>query len=92
MNSNQNWVLKIDTKVYKELERFPKKDSVRIANTIELLPRNPYFGDTQPIKGEESLWRRRIGAYRIFYDIKTKEKIIEVTWAERKTSKTYRKK
>ena len=28
------------------------------------------------MKGEENAWRRRIGAYRIFYEICAKEKIV----------------
>jgi len=41
------------------------------------------------MKGEENVWRRRIGAYRIFYKIRVSEKIILVFKLERRTSKTY---
>jgi len=53
------------------------------------LPSNPYRGDIEKMKGEENIWRRRIGAYRIFYEIIPKEKVIYVFRAERRTTKTY---
>lgn len=89
MSLNQNWELKIDKIIFKKLSRLPKKDVERIFATIEFLAQNPYFGDIEKIKGEENAWRRRIGNYRIFYDIKQNERIVQVTWVERRTSKTY---
>ena len=89
MNSNESWILKIDNAVYKELIRFPKKDTERIFKAIELLPSDPYSGDVEKIKNEENVWRRRIGAYRIFYEIKKVERTVEVFRVERRTSSTY---
>ena len=89
MNSNERWELKIDNAVYKELARFPKKNAEKIFKAIELLPFDPYAGDIEKIKNEENVWRRRVGAYRIFYEIKKDERVIEVFWVERRTSSTY---
>jgi len=89
MNSNQNWELKIDAKIDKILAKFPKKDAEKIVTAIDFLIQNPYFGDIEKIKGEEYTWRRRIGNYRLFYDIKQRERTIIVTWIERRKSHTY---
>lgn len=90
MNLNANWQLKIRDKVWKNVAEFPKKDQERIENVIETeIGLNPYFGDINKIKGEENSWRRRIGAYRIFYEIIPREKIIYVFRVERRNSKTY---
>lgn len=89
MNSNKNWGLRIENAVYKELARFPREDRERIVKTIKLLPLDPYVGDIQKIKGEENIWRRRIGNYRIFYEVMGLERIIQVFRVERRTSKTY---
>ena len=89
MSLNQNWELKIDKIIFKKLSRLPKKDVERIFVTIEFLAQNPYSGDIEKIKGEDNSWRRRVGNYRIFYDIKQDERIVQVTWVERRTSKTY---
>jgi mRNA-degrading endonuclease RelE of RelBE toxin-antitoxin system len=89
MNSSENWVLQIKLKIYKTLAQFPKRDRERILEVIENLPNNPYAGDIEKMEGRENLWRRRIGAYRIFYEICAPEKIIHVFRVERRTSKTY---
>ncbi len=52
---------------YKFLSRIPQKDAERIFSVIPGLPDNPFSGDIQKMKGEENVWRRRIGAYRIRY-------------------------
>ncbi len=89
MNSNENWGLKIDDIVYKELNKFPRQYIERITKIIESLPNDPYSGDIQKIKDEENLWRRRIGTYRIFYELDKMKRVIHVFWVERRTSSTY---
>lgn len=89
MSSNKNWLLKIDENVYREFRKFPKKDFMRIIMVLEDPNFSPYIGDIEKIKGESNLWRRRIGAYRVFYEIKQEERIVHVFWVERRTSKTY---
>ncbi|KKT20787.1 MAG: Addiction module toxin, RelE/StbE family [Parcubacteria group bacterium GW2011_GWB1_43_8] len=90
MNSNAGWELKIRDRALKNVEKFPKKDRERITGVIEReIGLNPYLGDIEKIKGEENHWRRRIGAYRIFYEIIPQEKTIFVFRIERRTSKTY---
>lgn len=89
MNSNESWNLKIDEQVYKQLQKFPRKDAAKIIAVIESPLFNPYSGDIEKIKGEENVWRRRIGNYRIFYEISPKGRNINIFWAERRTSSTY---
>ncbi|MBI2003691.1 MAG: type II toxin-antitoxin system RelE/ParE family toxin [Parcubacteria group bacterium] len=89
MNSKQSWALKIDYRVYKVLSKIPKEYARKILNVIKSFSLNPFVGDIEKVKNQENSWRRRVGSYRIFYDIKMKEKIIEVTWVERRTSNTY---
>jgi len=89
MNSNKNWELHIDEKVYKVLKKFPKSEVKRITQAIRALPSDPYAGDLRKVQGEQDTWRRRIGEYRIFYEVRQTEKRIDVRWVERKGSKTY---
>ena len=89
MNSPVSWDLEIDHSVFKALKKVSRDNAERILDVIKLLPANPYFGDIQKMKGEENSWRRRIGAFRIFYKIKSAEKVILVFHLERRTSKTY---
>ncbi len=89
MISGINWKIEIRGKVYKDTEKFPKNDRMRIFQIFEEILANPFFGDIQKMKGEENVWRRRIGAYRIFYEILPKDKVIYIFRVERRTSKTY---
>ena len=90
MSSNADWQLKIRDRVFKDIAKLPKKDKERIAEVIEKeISLNPYLGDIEKMKGEENSWRRRIGAYRIFYEIIPQERTIYIFRVERRTSKTY---
>ncbi|MDO8600910.1 MAG: type II toxin-antitoxin system RelE/ParE family toxin [bacterium] len=84
-----NWTLHIREKVKKAILRFPLKDRENIRNTLLALNENPYYGDIVKLEGEDNLWRRRVGAYRIKFQIKNDEKIVYVYEIKRRTSGTY---
>ena len=89
MNSSESWDLQIDSSVFKTFQKIPRHDAEALLAVMRLLPTHPYFGDIQKMKGKENTWRRRVGAYRIFYKMKVTEKTILVFRVERRTSKTY---
>lgn len=89
MNSNISWALQVKPKVYKTLNKFPRHDGERILEVIEKLASDPYAGDMEKMEGQENSWRRRVGAYRIFYEVRIADKLIHVFRVERRTSKTY---
>ena len=89
MNSSESWDLQIDSGVFKTLRKIPRHDAEALLAVVRLLPTDPYFGDIQKMKDEENTWRRRSGAYRIFYKIKVAEKVLLVFRVERRTSSTY---
>jgi mRNA-degrading endonuclease RelE of RelBE toxin-antitoxin system len=83
-----SWVYKIDPDARKALLRFPSKDAVRITKTIEAMRSNPYLGDLQKLGGDA--WRRRIGSYRIKFELHTDEKVIYIYEIYRRNTTTYR--
>jgi len=89
MNSNKSWDFRVAAKVYKTLRKFPKPLAQKIVQAIEALPENPYAGDIDKVEGERFLWRRRVGEYRIFFEIHQDKRFIDVVRVERKGSKTY---
>jgi len=89
MNLKASWVLQTDPSVLKQLKKISRKDAERILFTIESMAFGPYQGDIQKMKGEKDTWRRRIGSYRIFYEIFQKERIVVVFKIQRRTSHTY---
>lgn len=84
-----NWIVRVAARARKELKKFPYKDHHRIIEVMTSMAINPYQGDIEKMAGEINSWRRRAGAYRIFYEINASEKIIEIFRIERRTSSTY---
>ncbi len=89
MNLSKSWGLQIESGVFKFLKKITRKDAEVLLAVIHALPQNPFWGDVQKIKGVESIWRRRVGAYRIFFELMFDERVILVSRVERRSSKTY---
>jgi mRNA interferase RelE/StbE len=62
----------------KNLDRIPRDVRLRILNSLDELPANPRPPGSVKLKGEDELWRLRVGDYRIVYTIRDKELIILV--------------
>lgn len=85
-----NWVLRVRDKVYRDLARLPLHDRARLLDVIEdELPTDPYRGDTEKMHNDTYSWRRRIGAYRVIYEMRQDEHLVYVYKVKRRTSSTY---
>ncbi len=84
-----NWIVIIDGYAKKYLKRIPKKDSNRIKEMLRELVFNPFAGDLEKMSGDKDVWRRRVGAYRILYEIHENKKFIFVFEIKRRASNTY---
>lgn len=89
MNLEKNWHVHIRNSVHKQVAEFPEKDGEKLTENIYSLSNNPFAGDIIKMKGENNTWRKRVGSYRIFYEILMKERVVYVFHIERRTSKTY---
>jgi len=83
------WGVIVDSTAEKFLRKIPKNDVERIKTAIDEFVVNPYVGDIEKMEGEIDTWRRRVGSYRIFYEVRTKDRIICVFKVKRRTSSTY---
>jgi len=83
------WELRVAKSAKKNLRRFPKNDGERIAFSLREISDNPYSGDLEKITDEINMWRRRVGNYRIIYEINSQSKIIIIMDIRRRTSTTY---
>lgn len=84
-----NWQVVIDAVARKQIKKFPKKDAKHLITGMVAMQGDPHEGDVIRLQGQENAWRRRVGAYRIFYEIYNQRHIIYVFNIERRTSKTY---
>ena len=73
----------------KSLERISLNDRARIRHAIDAMEENPFLGDVRKLKGGEEGFPRRVGDWRIFFDIYTEGRRVVVTAIERRTSTTY---
>ena len=73
----------------KQLKKLPQKEQRNILEKISQCLNNPR---AQSIKLETtypSIYRLRIGEYRVFFSLNNETKIIEITDVIRRTSQTY---
>ncbi len=82
-----NWTLLVTKPARKALEKLPSREQIRIERVLALMEHDPFRGDIKRL--EPSGWRRRVGDYRIFYDLYIKERRIVVTAILRRTTTTY---
>ena len=84
-----NWVLILDDDAKRQLSKIPKEEALHIGRAIDEIVIDPYFGDIQKIKGEKETWRKRVGSYRILYELYKVQGVVYVFEIKRRTSKTY---
>jgi len=83
------WTLRIAERAAKALRKIPTKDQQRIAAALLAMRQNPFSGDIARLKDQPTTWRRRVGAYRIFFDVYPERLLIEILEIRRRTSTTY---
>ena len=86
-----SWEVLIRSKTAKNIETLPKENVARIKEVFYLMRINHYQGDIEKMEGEKNVWRRRVGSYRIFYELFSQKKVIYIFRVERRTTTTYRK-
>ena len=80
--------IELPKRVTKQLDKIPDKDYPSVSKAIQNLKETP-----RPIgckKLLESLYRIRMGDYRVIYWIDDKTKTIIITKVERRRERTYR--
>ena len=73
----------------RSLKRTPSNDQARIRLAVEAMEENPFQGDVRKLQGGREGFRRRVGDWRIFFDVYPQEHRVVVTAIERRTSTTY---
>jgi mRNA interferase RelE/StbE len=84
-----NWSLQLTGPAQKEFRELPPKDQARVRAAFLAMEQDPFQGDIKRLKGQPSGWRRRVGNYRIIYDLYFGEHLIVIAGIVRRTSTTY---
>lgn len=68
------WRIEIRPAALKSLRKLGRKDRERISTAISGLPE----GDVKRLRGPERLWRLRVGEWRVIFDRRAKDCVIDV--------------
>ena len=83
------WKLQIAGPAQKEYQRLPANDQLRVKAALLAMQEDPFRGDIKRLKGQPTAWRRRVGSYRIIYDLYFDQHLLIVNGIVRRTSTTY---
>jgi len=83
------WGLVIANPAVRQLRRVPHEDRNRIKLAFGEMLTDPFAGDVKPLAGAEGHLRRRIGDWRIFFELLPDQRLIVVKSVKRRGSKTY---
>ena len=90
MNSTPLWQVVIAHRAQKLLARAAKPARERLLRAITEMGTNPFAGDILPLKGQQDSFRRRVGDWRIFFDVDRQLRRVDVTDIQRRTTTTYK--
>jgi len=80
------WDYRLARQAFKNLKRFPKKEQERIFLVLEEMKADPFSGDIKLMQGEENLYRRRKGNYRIYFRPHQTQHVLDISLIERRSS------
>ena len=52
--------------------------------------KDPFAGDVVRLENQRAAFRRRVGDWRVFFDVDPSRRLVEVRYVERRTTTTYR--
>lgn len=84
-----SWIVAVSARARKSLDRMPATDRRRAETAIQAMRTDPLSGDVVKLKGMD-VFRRRVGSYRIIFDIDFKARAVRVFDVLRRSITTYR--
>jgi mRNA interferase RelE/StbE len=67
-----NYRIEFSSTAEKAFKKLPKKDLIKIIESIQILAINPFPEGCRKLAGEEGIYRVRQGTYRIIYEVEGK--------------------
>jgi len=83
------WGLIITNPARRALRDMPRADAEQVDAAFEEMRDDPYSGDIKFLKGADRTLRRRIGAWRILFEVHPDREIVLILAVERRSSTTY---
>ena len=83
------WNLQLAGPAQKDLRKLPSRDQARVKSELLAMQEDPFQDDIKRLKGQSTAWRRRVGSYRIIYDLYFDQRLIVIVGIVRRSSTTY---
>jgi mRNA-degrading endonuclease RelE of RelBE toxin-antitoxin system len=83
------WGLVITSPAERGLRKVPRADLEHINTTFSDMCADPYSGDVKFLRGMGQTFRRRVGDWRILFELDKARQTIVILAVKRRGSKTY---
>jgi mRNA-degrading endonuclease RelE of RelBE toxin-antitoxin system len=83
------WGLVITNPAARDLRGVEQIDLNHINDVLEEMCSDPYQGDVKFLRGSGGALHRRVGDWRILFELDRKKQLIVITGVRRRTSNTY---
>jgi len=83
------WGLAITSSAKRQLRRVPAPKLGQINRAFSDMCEDPFSGDVKCLRGLDGALRRRVGDWRVLYELNPDHKVIVVTAVKRRGSNTY---
>lgn len=85
-----NWAFQLANKAQRAFRTIPASDRERINKALNEMKIDPLAGDIVALRGEyRGQFRRRVGSWRIIFEVDATAKVILIHDIARRTSTTY---
>jgi mRNA-degrading endonuclease RelE of RelBE toxin-antitoxin system len=91
MSSFKTWTVVAGKRAQKVIARAPRHDQERLRTALKEMGSDPFTGDIERLKDERAAFRRRVGDWRVFFDVDPERRVVNVSSVERRTTTTYRR-
>ena len=84
-----NWRVILAKSAEKQFRRLPAPETQRISHVLDAMQINPLGGDVVKLGGMKNAWRRRVGNYRIIFELAVERNVVFIHEIARRTTTTY---
>jgi mRNA interferase RelE/StbE len=85
------WTVIVTRSAQKQLAKISGKDRARLIVALTEMEHDPQTGDVKHLTNYGVGFRRRVGVYRILFDLNVEDMWVEVVSIERRGDDTYRR-
>jgi mRNA-degrading endonuclease RelE of RelBE toxin-antitoxin system len=85
------WEVRLAKLAQKNLRRIHNPDHDRIVTALGVMRSNPFQGDVELLQNQPTAYRRRVGNWRILFDVYRDRQLVLVASIKRRSTTTYRK-